>query len=867
MTDLPITTILGVRNPANPFDVLGLPIGPITEADVIDALGERMHQVAMHPLSETPEGNEVRLALHERAGVIAAARSAPVARRAPETLLGPRALLVIASEGGWNQRAMRRLALLAHAEGIPSSAVPRVVRDLAGEHRVGPVSADGAPPERRGQIPRHSPSESADGDTLQNMLTAAAVAAAIVVLAITWIALDARVGTEPSPAPVAEAGPPRDAGPQTAETIDPSTVESPKPVPAERGVADADLDTPDWASALIGMRDARVPSDVETVARVLDGVAESWASRSQTDLQRIGSAFVDVVYLLPPDDGASLVAAMADRIRVDRPSMVSFHAGLLSRLSVERSLSTPVDNAIVASLVSTIGAQPRPGDDLFAQGAGRGLSFLASSWAGAPPGQEALGDWTACADAVRAIEPQIEARIVREALESVLRSDRDVLADAALLRVTETLAGRLDPMRDAEASGLVLRLLADQAVSTRSASVLVNAIARSGSAGDPSAPIRLAPAASQSERADVRTRLAESWLRHVDPAEGIEELRAAIAGHFKADVPSTPTGQLADAVVSARLSNACQLMLWGAPDQAAAIVSALRVDLDRIVAQGSAGVSTDANASDAWAIRYLEAKRNIPVRLSLLGELVQRRNQLGMIAAELVVAEAVNGSPASVRREAQNVVMLSADQPTVINAFLEILPTVPRVGSVQEMVERVAAKSMPSIDGPSWPYEARRAMVDRLLEAEGGTNEARTIDALSGLLAEEHARRLSATASVTQPVEDSLNRLIAERLDEIRRIDLSGAASAEVEDTMRQLSGRLTLAEGAVSRFAALQVSAVELLAALVGLESPHLRDRARQVLTDLSGARLDARSAFGQIAATERAGLELWALRIGVAP
>lgn len=884
MSELPIRSILGVQNPSNPFEVLGLPVGLITEADVIDALGGRMQAVAAHRLSETPEGNEVRLALHaaaaqlldariraallERAGVTGPASPPSTPPRPAEASLGPQALMVIASEGGWNQRAMRRLALLAHAEGVSSSAVPMVVRQLAGEHR--PEKRSDDEQERRGRVPskqqRASTSRENGSQTLPTLLTACAASLA---LGLTWAILSSGLDREQA---AAEASPAAEAvAPQTPTDADPGqpldvvdAVENDEPMAA---LPPAELDAPDWASALVGIRDSGDPADAATLDRILAGIALSWFERDQTDLRRITTAFIDVVYQMPAKDAASVVDAMADQIRSRGPAAASLHAGLLTRLSIERSLPTALDNAIVAATVSTIGGSQRTSEGVLERGLSLGLVYSASRWPEASPSADTLNEWMACADAVELMSPALESRVVRQTLEALLRSERDPLADAALLQTVEALALRLEPSSDPEAAGLLLRLLADPGVPTRGLSVVVNAIGRGVAAGFDSDGLRLVPTASSAERADVRSRLAGLWLQGSDSGSERTELQAALQRHLDADAPATPGGRLADTVVSARLSNACRLLQWGAPEQASVIVGALRNDVDRILAQRSATSAARSNAAEAWAIKYLEARRNIPVRLALLGELVRNRTTLGAIAAELVVAEAVNGSPVRVRREAQDVVLIAADQPSIVNAALEVLPTAPRVRSVQEIMERVAARPLPPIDDPTWMVRTRRALVDRVLEIEGGSREGRVIDDLAVLLAEEHRQMLASEPSSGNPIEDSMQRLVQERVDEIRRIDLSGLATSDVDEILRLHAGRLAIAEGAVTRYAAYQVTAVELLAQIISLESPHLRDRAKQRVARLTDDRLNAVEAFEQISLTERAGLELWMLRLEIEP
>ena len=145
----PGETFFGVSVGTDPFHLLGLPRKAASETEVLQALGARMSAIAGHPRSQTPEANEIRLALHaaaaqlldpklqelllQRSGEASQPQEPP-----PQTVEPPRpeatnhvpmesaepyvhplthdVLLVVAANGGWNAAAMRRLAMLAHAK-------------------------------------------------------------------------------------------------------------------------------------------------------------------------------------------------------------------------------------------------------------------------------------------------------------------------------------------------------------------------------------------------------------------------------------------------------------------------------------------------------------------------------------------------------------------------------------------------------------------------------------------------------------------------------------------------------------------------------------------------------------------------------
>ena len=86
-------------------------------------------------------------------------------------------------------------------------------------------------------------------------------------------------------------------------------------------------------------------------------------------------------------------------------------------------------------------------------------------------------------------------------------------------------------------------------------------------------------------------------------------------------------------------------------------LSMIRADAEaRAIGSSKPG---DAVVDGRWALRYLEAKRNIPVRLAMLDDVARRQGRLGMVDAEVVAMEAMIGSPREVRN-ALSYVLLNA---------------------------------------------------------------------------------------------------------------------------------------------------------------------------------------------------------------
>src|SRR5690606_39662354 len=161
---------------AGPYSLLGLRPGPVTDDTILAALDRRLAQVAASPLRDAPEADETRLALHAAAAQLldpsvrrhlearwghvqppaiaedeAAPAAAPTLRRSAAGIaLEHDAVVTLGLYGGWNQRALRRLTMLAHARGLSSQAVaitlqrpasPRAASQLRAAGGLGPAPA------------------------------------------------------------------------------------------------------------------------------------------------------------------------------------------------------------------------------------------------------------------------------------------------------------------------------------------------------------------------------------------------------------------------------------------------------------------------------------------------------------------------------------------------------------------------------------------------------------------------------------------------------------------------------------------------------------------------------------------------------
>lgn len=132
-----------VRPTSGPLELLGVDPASCTDEAVREALRRRLDRLLLNPHAGSPDAEEVRLALHVaaaqlldpavRAELLEERRLTPESRTAsdapPQAGFDASVFAAVASAGGWNREARRRLAVVAAAEGIaPREAAGRVAR-------------------------------------------------------------------------------------------------------------------------------------------------------------------------------------------------------------------------------------------------------------------------------------------------------------------------------------------------------------------------------------------------------------------------------------------------------------------------------------------------------------------------------------------------------------------------------------------------------------------------------------------------------------------------------------------------------------------------------------------------------------------
>lgn len=935
----PIERMLGPdADGAGPFSLLGLPVGPTSDNQIIVAMTRRLAQVNGHRQAMTPDADGVRLALHAAAaqlldpavqqqmirrwsGSVDSSRGsgppAPIPRArqgasatAPGVAARTRAMidlrhdivLALGVSGGWNERFLRRVAMLSHARGIGSGELAAALRGFArtpglpraplgnGQAQSTPTTITPTPDTRSGVAfaavqenppptdgpPRRRPS------LLGPLLVVGLVVALLIVVAAV-ILLDEGARTS-SGQPTAD--------PPVPEQTAPAPTAPVSSVPIAPAVPTIDLSDPgvllkELRLSVSGLEAS--PDDAhERFARAIVALGEHWGDLPPDQLVAAHHQIVDFLYRdagRPARDSALLIAAGAgvldarSPIGEDQVWPAIWSVGMLARLSRERDLPASAEQAILAALNSAPGA-PAPGANVsFATGAEAALRAMGAAMIRSRQEVETVvdpGAWARWADGIRALA-RIEAGrgtgLIREGLEALILHAPDPDHDKQAFSVMGDLAASLD-WRDQATQRWLIHWLTDPGASAADMHVITSTIVSRTTAPGVDVLMVLNPAASMKRRADLRQRYAEVWSL----ADEVDRPGVALRWARKArDLIGEPTSgtdavaRFAEAVVLARLNLAAAWWWRGEAVEARIILDHLDEPVRQIL---DARTSTDTSSlvSDdrdgEWGRQYLAAGKNIPVRVNLLEALGRSGTIHGPVDAEILVRDALFGSPLEIQTRARELVRRFADSPPVVNGLLEYADKIRPADRNTLLIEAVTTRNLPLATDPNWKIAARRALVERLLELIAGEGQFGTIDDLSGVLADAYAglaaRVPSQGASAGgRPAQDWVSEVVERwrrRAGEVAPIE---SLSLTLQDADRRRTGRARLARGPVQLFAAEQASLVELMAIVIAGEKDAAIEQINEILGSWTRNRRDSQSVLEQINASERAMTALWLARM----
>lgn len=976
-----ITRMLGAPEAAGgPFALLGLPVGDLTDEQIVAALDGQLMRLADHRECDTPGADEVRLALHSaaaqlldarvrahlvskwsvsEAGVIPLADDQPsldagvqagdpprehVVPAVPESspsaavpsALREAALVAIASSGGWNAQATRRVVALAAGYGLdggqtadlfraiftptPSDSRPRPVAETARSQtvRAGPgdvrtpnidrsADADAAP-----LAEQQDPGRRVLKYALLTGLGVLTTLGAAIVLAVALIEAS-KAPAVPAPTDAAPSEVPR--GSLVAAPEPSPTPETPPEPPPMRAVANLDADTAGREIQLSAKAlESDPPQAIEGFERAVEALAEGWAALSPDRLVAAQQDVIEFLYRAASREellrravtalGAPAgVLATGESLRASEVAPAVWSAGMLTRLVREKDLPAAVETQARRAVGAALAERLPVSEQTFEAGARAAtrlipLRLVPKRGEPSPRGTEpdpkrpSIEGWERWLAVMRALEPDphARARAVLAALESVLADGPEPTESELAFRAVRLLTSSVTWRSGDESRRWLLALFDDPRATSADLHAATSSVATASSAENVDVTMVVPVLASARVRTEYRQRYAKAWgLESGSDRDAllvrVEQTARDLAA--RADADASPLAALATAVVLSRFNEAVASLWAGRPDAAAGLLDRLGDGAEpppppshsppgASVAGGDTAITVGAGPGGVrgtWTERYLAAKRNVPIRAQLLGEFPRTGAAVSAADAEVLAYEAIRGSPNEIRASARELLRSVASSSTVVNALLELLPETPQTAANSALIESIAGGPLPAPSARDWESQARRLLVERLVELVASESEFGRVDALAALLARSYDDRtlppaLGPTpARTAPPAEQSAAMLWRQWRD---RVDGSGAPSLgglTLDEAERRRTGRVALARGRVQVFAAQQASLCELMALVIAAERPAAAARVEQTLDLWHDRRAAATHVLGQVQVTERAMSELWLIRVGGAP
>jgi len=924
----PVVKFLGARAASGrSLDLLGLREEDVSPEGVIQALQARLGVVQMHAEARTPQADEVRLALHaaaatllnvalrqamprERPSEMEAGEGSPAEvsgelRAASRLALEADALVAIGLAGGWNQRALDALLMSAHARGLTAEDVAEALESLEAPGRgpgggdrkvekrvaaaaVGPkVAGKPAYAEARPSAFELSAEEVA-AQTRRRLkvlgLVMVGIGVGIFAVGIS-VAIIVRALTRPTNAVP---------GPPVVVLEEPVRKPEPEKVPAAREGSRE-------SAPVVSAEDIRrellasgglLASDASGAAARFEGAvraaAGSWSSWSVGETAAVLDAVIEYLYQASGNSSIAKRAVeslSAPVVRLASGGMVpanemlgsAWSAGVLCRVLRERDLPQMVLGPARLTLAAAVPAIAADAEMSFASGVRGALAVLADRLA-ASPTVEGWTSWIAGVSAVEGAEGTARAAAVCRAIEGVLLGGPDPSQNKATFDSITVLAASLAWRPEESSRAWLLRWFDMPQVTVGDLNAVTLALATRTSAPGVDSTMVVSSSAGFDDRTRVRAAYAKAWSltgtkdRGAVVAAWKERAEVMLAERQAEGAGADDSARLARAVRLSRLSEAAGLLWAGEHAKAEQVLTELGGEATAprgaAGAGGQQGVLGEQN-DGAWAVRYLSSMANIPIRQKMLKQALAAP-WLTAVECEVVMSEALRGTPVAVRSAARDVVKRHSALPQMVNAMLESVPSLAATPENAELAQGMVVSALPGVRDPKWRMGVRRALIERLLELVAGRGELAAMDDQASKLAASYDQRLASYgggetsgAAGSGSLLDLASRLRQRLERDAERAMPTGREAQSLASLRRKHAGRVSVAKGVVQRFAAEQFSAVELYGYVLSAESPTQAEDVARVLAEFSAARRSAESVLGQIEAAEAAMAKLWRVRL----
>jgi hypothetical protein len=917
----PVVKFLGARAASGrALDLLGLREDEVSPERVIAALQARLGVVQMHAEARTPQADEVRLALHaaaatllnaagreairegpavvgtERAGEAAAASGVTGEFRGASRLaLEADALIAIGLAGGWNQRSLDALLMSAHARGLTAEDVAEALESLeapgrragasegSGVRRVTPTGPKAAVKGVERPKTFELSAEEVAAQTRRRLkvlgLVMVGIGVGIFVVGIS-AAIVLRAWLRPSTPAVPEVVAVRPVEPAREPE---KAAAAPSPARERTSVESAE-DIRRELLASGGM----VASDAGGAAARFEGAVRaasgSWSGWSVGETAAVLDAVIEYLYQA---SGNSSIAKRAVEalsgpvVRLASGGAVSsgellpaaWSAGVLCRVLRERDLPQMVLGPARLTLAAAVPSLGTDGEMSFAAGARGALAVLADRLASSPT-VEGWTSWVAGVTAVEGSEGTGRAGAVCRGIEGLLLGGPDPSQNKAAFDSITVLSASLTWRAEESSRAWLLRWFDMPQVTVGDLNAVTLALATRTSAPGVDSTMVVATSAGFDDRTRVRAAYAKAWALTGTKDRGavVNAWKERAAEMLAESGGADDASRLGRAVRLSRLSEAAGLLWAGEHAKAEQIITELGVPAGgggagRAAANRS-GILGEQN-DGAWAVRYLSSMANIPVRQEMLKQALAAP-WLTAVECEIVMLEALRGTPVAVRSAARDVVKRHSALPQMVNAMLEQTPSLAASAENAELVQGMVMSALPAVRDPKWRMGVRRALIERLLELVAGRGDLAAMDDEASKLAASYDQRLasygggeSSGATGSASLLDLASRLRQRLERDAERALPTGREASTLASLRRRHAGRVSVSNGVVQRFAAEQFSAVEMYGYVLSSESPTHAEEVARVLAEFAAARRAADSVLTQIEAAEAAMVRLWRVRL----
>lgn len=885
---------------AGPFALLGLEPLPIEPPEVLLALHGRLAQLARHPQSSTPAGEEVNLALHAAAAQLCDPTNLRVLLRvwsgqadgeSPSDRLGtgsgefaesPTDLAIerdlhiaVGLSGGWNAQAMRRLAMACRARGVDPVDAVRAVQ-WAGRGRNGPARARKAAPKRRAKASGRTPKRARKAEypvALRlpanrqripfDVIILLGIGALGIVLITTAIILLSPARRPPIPTgPLAQS--PGASGPLDFAKRDPA-----------RGIGPADSDELAIGNPrAIAQEFSGATQDLATdsaaahtrFARAYEAFGKSWTLMTTDEISAVVSRIVDFCYgaaRLEIPVATSITKPLHQPLSGGKASVraAAAAAAIGGRLLSERELPAAfLDQIQSGATVGDRGSRVEISSN-FRVGLERNLNSIVLVIASQCPGNsESWEGFVEVRDAAIGERQPAKDILTLNALESLLRNSS--VPPQELLKSVGVLARSLSWHPSDELQASLSGWLEDAAIPAELLAEVTRAMVASSSPGVDSTMV-LSVGSGPEARSNLRERLVQAWQGKSVTSE-TEEV-AAWAAWAEKLLEENPTKTSERLWTAARLSQATyagEQLRAGRPDRAREILAA---DVsNQPQTSGAAGADVPRPDPNSKALEYVAAGTSVQGRLEVLKQFQSSGSPPDTLFADTLVTESARGSPASVRDMARSEVRRFASEPSIVLATLRLLPQIPETPENADWVAEVAKSSGSWRKRTKWKEAAQIAVLDRAIALFPVSADETAIDTAASQLADSWADRAGddaggKTADPSVAIE-SLEASMASAGRSIR----GAPPGLSIADIRRRLGARAGIAPGPLERAVAMQSACVEWTALSIARERPSELGALQQMLEMWKGLRRGARTSTEQLLDGERMMLRMQLLRMG---